>query len=277
MGHARLAVEMLTRADAPRAIEIATYLEQQNRERQVIERKILDEALQQVIEQRLDGDDCRAIVLAGEGWHPGVIGIVASRLVDRFNRPTIVIALNGDLGQGSGRSIPGFHLTKALEACSGHLDGYGGHEMAAGMKIKPENLDAFRRAFCEHASAVLKPEQLVAELNLDGLAELRQVTTALVADLHRLGPFGHGNRKPLLVCKGLELAAPPRRVGKTGDHLQLYVRQGSDTIKCIAFGHGPLFDRLQPGVVLDLAFEPTLNEFNGRVSVELAVKDVQFA
>jgi single-stranded-DNA-specific exonuclease len=98
-----------------------------------------------------------------------------------------------------------------------------------------------------------------------------------VSDLHRLGPFGYGNRKPLLVCKGLELAAPPRRVGKTGDHLQLYVRQGRDTIKCIAFGHGSLFDRLQPGVVLDVAFEPTLNEFNGRISVELTVKDVQFA
>jgi single-stranded-DNA-specific exonuclease len=277
MGHARLAVEMLTRADVPRAMEIATYLEQQNRERQAIERTILDEALAQVIEQKLDGDDCRAIVLAGQGWHPGVIGIVASRLVDRFNRPTIVIALNGETGQGSGRSIPGFHLTKALEACAAHLEAYGGHEMAAGMKIRPESLDAFRRTFCEYASSILQPEQLIAELKLDGLADLRQVTTALVGDLQRLGPFGHGNRKPLLVCKGLELAGPPRRVGKTGDHLQLYVKQGSDTIKCIAFGHGSLFDRLQPGVVLDVAFEPTLNEFNGRVSVELTVKDVQFA
>ncbi|MGB7159436.1 MAG: DHHA1 domain-containing protein [Tepidisphaeraceae bacterium] len=276
MGHARLAVEMLTRADLPRAIEIATYLEQQNRERQAIEKQILQEALQQVADLKMDGDDCRAIVLAGAGWHPGVIGIVASRIVDRFNRPTIVIALNGDgVGQASGRSILGFHLTRALDACADLLLGYGGHEMAAGLKIDATNLESFRQRFCQYASTMLEPGQLVPELKLDSTAELAQVTTSLVADLARIGPFGMGNRKPLLVARGLELAAPPRRVGKTGDHLQLYVRQGKRSMKCIAFGYGAMFDQLRAGTVLDVAFEPTLNEYNGNVSVELTVKDLQ--
>lgn len=278
MGHAQLAVEMLTKADLPRAMEIATYLEQQNRQRQAIEKQILEEALRQIVELKMDGDDCRAIVLAGAGWHPGVIGIVASRIVDRFNRPTLIIALNGDgVGQGSGRSILGFHLTKALESCSDLLLGYGGHEMAAGLKIDAENLESFRQRFCQYADRTLEPEQLISELKLDSLAELSQVTAALVTDLQRIGPFGMGNRKPLLVARGLELAAPPRRVGKTGDHLQLYVRQGNSSMKCIAFGYGPMFDQLHKGTVLDLAFEPTLNEYNGSVSVELAVKDLQLA
>ena len=103
------------------------------------------------------------------------------------------------------------------------------------------------------------------------------VTAALVNDLHRLGPFGHGNRKPLFCSRGLQIAAPPRRVGKTGDHLQLFVRQGQTSMKAIAFGAGDLYDRLQPGVTIDLAFEPTINEYNGFTTVELEVKDLQFA
>jgi len=281
MGHAREAVEMLTRADHGRAVEIATYLETQNRDRQAMEKGILDAAIAQVEEQKLDGDDCRAIVLGGHGWHPGVIGIVASRIVDRFCKPTIMIAFNenngnGVIGQGSGRSIAGFHLARAMEECGELLEAYGGHEMAAGLKIRPENFEDFRRCFCAYAMKNLAPEQLIPELKLDAEAELRQVTEALVKDLKRLGPFGHGNRKPIFCTKGLEIAAPPRRVGKTGDHLQLYVRQGATSMKAIAFGAGDLFDRLKPGVTVDLAFEPTLNVYNGSSTVELEVKDLQF-
>ena len=285
MGHAREAVEMLTKADHAKAVRIATYLETQNRARQSMEKGILEAALDQIAAQKLDGDDCRAIVLGADGWHPGVIGIVASRIVDRFCRPTILVAFNDPsygngsdkIGQGSGRSIAGFHLARALEHCGRHLEAYGGHEMAAGLKIRPEHFEAFRQCFCEYATRNVEPEQLVPELKLDAQAELRQVTSALINDLHRLGPFGHGNRKPLFAAKGLELTAPPRRVGRTGAHLQLFVRQGETRMKAIAFGAGELFDRLQPGVMIDLAFEPKLNEYNGSTTVELEVKDVQFA
>jgi single-stranded-DNA-specific exonuclease len=113
-------------------------------------------------------------------------------------------------------------------------------------------------------------------LHLDSLTDLQNVTHALVNDLKRLGPFGHGNRKPLLCCKGVTLASPPRRVGKTGDHLRLFVRQGETAMKCIAFGLGEMFDKLQKGMMLDLAVEPQINEFNGYTNVELEVKDLQF-
>lgn len=276
MGHARLAVEMLTTATAERATEIATFLESQNRERQTIERGITEQACEQVTARGMDNGTCRAICLGGEGWHPGVIGIVASRLVDRFHRPTVLVALSPDQGQGSGRSIAGFHLARALDACTQHLEAHGGHEMAAGLKVRPEKFEAFRESFLAHACETIRDEQLVPELQLDCLADLIHVTEALVTDLKRLGPFGHGNRKPLLCCRDVELAAPPRRVGKTGDHLQLFIKQGRSQMKCIAFNKGSLFDKLTPGTRIDLAVEPQINEWNGRRSVELEVKDLQF-
>jgi single-stranded-DNA-specific exonuclease len=224
----------------------------------------------------LDKDGQCAIVLGHPDWHPGVVGIVASRMVERYHRPAVMVALSNGHGSGSGRSITGFHLAKALHACGQHLDAYGGHEMAAGLKVRTENFDAFRDAFCAHAGSVLRPEQLVPELQLDALAELHQITEAVVHDLHRLGPFGHGNRRPVFCCRSLQVAAPPRRVGKSGDHLQVMVRQGNHTLKCIAFGYGPMDAHLRPGTTIDLAVEPTINEFNGRTNVELEVKDIQF-
>jgi single-stranded-DNA-specific exonuclease len=277
MGHARLAVEMLTHADEPKAIEIATFLEQQNRARQAVEKKILQQAIEQVEQGNFAADDRCAIVLGAEGWHPGVIGIVASRIVDRFHRPTIMIGLNNGHGQGSGRSIAGFHLTHALEACGGYLEAYGGHEMAAGLKLATPRFEEFRQAFCAYAAQTLKPEMMVPQLPLDCEAEIAQITAALVTDIARLGPFGHANRKPLLVCRNVTIAGPPRRVGKTGDHLQLHIRQGEQTMKCIAFGFGPEIDQLKTGSAIHLAVEPCLNEWNGRTSVELQVKDLQFA
>ncbi len=276
MGHAALAVEMLTVADEGRAIEIATYLEQQNRERQAMEKTILNAAIEQISACGYASDDRYAMVVAGQGWHPGVIGIVASRLVERYHRPTVMIAIHDDgLGQGSARSIAGFHLADAFTACGSHLISFGGHEMAAGLKVNAPNIDAFREAFCTVAKSKLTPEQMVPQVYLDADSSLGQINHALVNDLKRLGPFGQGNRKPLLCCRNLTLALPPRRVGKTGDHLQLTLKQGPTSIKAIAFNGGKWFDQLQAGKTVDLAVEPTVNEWNGRVSVELEVKDLQ--
>jgi single-stranded-DNA-specific exonuclease len=273
MGHANLAAAMLTDADEKKADEIAIYLEEQNRARQAIERKILDEALLQIDQNGLH--DNRALVLAGEGWHAGVVGIVASRLVDRFHRPAIMIALTNGAGQGSGRSIAGFHLAHALESCGQYLETFGGHEMAVGLKIRSENFPAFRDAFLHRANSTIDPTLLTPELRLDCLAELGNMSIPLINEIKRLSPFGHGNRRPLLYCRNLTLAGPPRRVGKSGDHLQLFVRQGNNHMKCIAFGAGEMFDKLHEGVTIDLAVEPQINEYNGRISVELAVKDLQ--
>jgi single-stranded-DNA-specific exonuclease len=146
--------------------------------------------------------------------------------------------------------------------------------MAAGLKLEADKFAAFREAFCRHARDVIEPAMLIPELHLDCMAELRQITMPLVQDLARLGPYGHGHPKPLLCCRQVEVAQPPRRVGKTGDHLQLFIRQGSARMKCIAFNHGHLAERLSTGTRFDLAVEPVLNEYNGRTTVELAVKDL---
>jgi single-stranded-DNA-specific exonuclease len=273
MGHAARAVEMLTRADADKAAQIADFLEGENRQRQAVEKKIVDQAIAQVMEQGGPDKVC-ALVVAKEEWHAGVIGIVASRLVDKFHRPTVMIALNNGHGQGSARSIAGFHLARALDACGEHLEAHGGHEMAAGLKLETAKLDDFRAAFCAYASSQLRPDDLIPELALDASATLDQLTEALVKDLHRLGPFGHANRKPLLCCRDLQLTAPARRVGASGDHLQIHIRQGERLMKCIAFGYGPMEAKLSLGTRIDLAVEPQLNEFNGRTNVELIVRDL---
>lgn len=277
MGHAQLAVEMLTHADENRAKEIATYLESQNKLRQQTERKILDLALAQAAELKLDTDEHHAIVLGAPGWHAGVIGIVASRIVDRFHKPTIMVAMNEDgIGQGSGRSIAGFHLASALSACTNCLESHGGHEMAAGLKVRAEKFEEFRAAFLAHAKQMLNTEQLAPKLMLDADAELSSVNLALVNDLARLGPFGQGNRKPLLRCKNVELAGPPKPVGKDGQHLQLFLKQNGTHMKAIAWRAADLLDRLKSGTRVDVAIEPTINEWNGMTYVEVQVKDLQF-
>jgi single-stranded-DNA-specific exonuclease len=277
MGHARLAVEMLTTDETSKAADIATYLEQQNRARQQLEKQIADQAVAQAIELGYDKEDSRAIVLGQEGWHPGVIGIVASRIVDKFHRPAVMVAMTNGIGQGSARSIAGFHLAKALNACTEHLESHGGHEMAAGLKVRGEKFEDFRQAFRAYAFQNLTPQDLVPSLRLDAEALIPHLTESLVRDLDRLGPFGPGNPRPLLCLRKLEVAAAPKRVGKTGDHLQLQLRQDKRMIKCIGFGFGKLEDQLRVGTFVDLAGEPTINEWNGRVSVELEVKDLQVA
>lgn len=276
MGHAERAVEMLTKADAETAQKIADELEQQNRARQAVEKQIFAQAVEQVVSNKWDDEANPALVLGSEGWHAGVIGIVASRIVERFYRPTIMVALDNGHGQGSGRSVSGFHLAHALDACGEFLESHGGHEMAAGLRLETARLDDFRQAFAAHADSVLEPAMRSPRLEIDCLAELRELSPALITELDRLGPFGQSNRRPLMACRDLMVLPTPRRVGKTGDHLQFHVRQGNCVLKCIAFGCGDLFDRLTGGTRVDLAFEPSLNEYNGYTNVQLEVKDFQF-
>ncbi len=248
MGHAKLAVEMMTDASPERAREVADYLELQNHDRQATERQITDEAIAQAEQLGCDGDDCRAVVLAGQGWHAGVVGIVASRMVERFHRPAIVIGINDQgLGQGSGRSVGGFHLARAVAECGHLLDTNGGHEMAAGLRLRADRVDEFRRLFCAVAARELTADQMAPEVKLEVSAGLGQVSAALVNDLARMGPFGQGNRRPLVCCRGVELAGPPRRVGKAAAHAQLQVRQGGATCRASCSTPGRRWTRCGPG------------------------------
>ena len=273
LGHARLAVELFTRADATRAQEIAALLDAQNRRRQQVERGIVQQAEALVIERGFDRDSCHGIVLASEDWHAGVIGIVASRLVDRFHRPTVLIALDGGQGQGSGRSVRHFPLHEVLEACGEHLLNHGGHAMAAGVKLSAEQVEPFTKAFLAEAGRRLTPKDLRPKIYLDAEVELSQLTTEVVESLQRMAPFGPDNPSPRMATTEVELVDAPRAVGRTGDHLQLRIRQDRDYRKAIAFGFGRQADELAQHRRLRLAFEPIINEWNGRRSVELKVID----
>lgn len=275
MGHASLAVEMLTVADKPRAAEIATYLEEQNRSRQAEERKILDQAMKQVEELGFAGDGYRGVVLGSEGWHSGVIGIVASRVVSRLNKPVVMVSLANGHGQGSARSIPGFHLARALAACRHTLEGCGGHEMAAGLRLETARFEEFRAAFCEYAAKHVSDAMLQPQLRLDAIAEFRQLNLPVVGDMHRLGPFGTANPRPVICCRNVEVTAMPRLVGKNAAHIQVYLRQGSVTFQCVAFNRAELAPHLKPGTRVDLAVEPSVNEYNGHRSVQLEMRDVK--
>lgn len=280
LGHAGLCVEMFTTADPERAVEIATYLEQQNRQRQAIEKQISAQARQMVLDAGMDRDEFRAIVLAEKGWHAGVIGIVASRLVDEFCKPVVLVSFEQDgepIGQGSARSIEGFALHEALNSCAGHLVSCGGHEMAAGLRVHADNLPAFTRAFLACAADKLRAEDLARTLSLDAEVELALVTPNLLAELNKLAPFGQANPKPRFASGWLRLSGAPRIVGRNQDHIQLSVTDGRTTRKAVGFGMAkrlaPLLGRGQ----FRVAFEAIANEWNGTTTAELRLLDVQMA
>jgi len=223
-------LELLLTEDAARAEQIASELERVNAERRAVEQRIVWEAEAQVTEQ----GERRSYVLAGEEWHPGVVGIVASRVVERHHRPAVVVGLDGDLGAGSARSIPGFDLLGALHACAGHLERYGGHRAAAGMTIRRERLEDFRDALERHALDVLAPELLVPVERVDAIAAGCELGLALAEELERLEPCGIGNPRPRLLVPGARLR-DLRPMGE-GRHLRFSVGSGGISARAVAFG-----------------------------------------
>ncbi|MEE9295176.1 MAG: DHHA1 domain-containing protein [Phycisphaerae bacterium] len=286
MGHARLALDLLTRADETRSREIALYLEEQNRARQAVERRITKQAIEQVERLGIADDAHRAIVLADENWHAGVIGIVAARLVDRYHRPAVVISLEKGKGQGSARSIANFDLFQGLASCADHLLEFGGHAMAAGLKIEPHRIPRFSEAFIEVANNTLTAADLRAKLRIDAEVELAALDFPTTEALLGLGPFGVGNPSPRLATDWVELADEPRCVGKSGDHVQAVFRDAGTggqaasgtraVLRAIAFGQADRMEQLKKHRRCRLAFKPIINDFNGRRTVEMQVLDFRF-
>ncbi len=276
MGHARLAVELFTRANDIRAREIATYLEDHNRVRQKTERHIAKQAYEMVELNGLASDARRAIVLASAGWHSGVIGIVAARVVERYHRPTVLIALGDGDGQGSARSIRNFDLAGALAACQGHLLSFGGHAMAAGLRIAGHRVDDFREAFVRTANQRLTGMDLLPKLRIDAEVGLGALTLPVVQTISVLGPFGIGNPKPRLATDFVELADEPRCVGRNDEHLQVTFHQNGARLKAIGFGMASLAEDLKHHRRCRVAFEPIINDYQGRKTVELQIVDLKF-
>ncbi len=257
-------LELLLTDDERRAAEIAAELDRVNAERRAVEQRIVWEAEAQVAEL----GELRAYVLAGEDWHPGVVGIVASRIVERHHRPVIVVALDGDVGSGSARSIPGFDLLGALHATAEHLERYGGHRAAAGMTLRRDRIDGFRRAFEDHAEAVLPDELLIVRERVDAIASGCELGLDLAEELELLEPCGMGNPRSRLLVPGARLR-DPHPMGD-GRHLRFVVGSGGINARAVSFGcDGKL--GVEPDEPVDATFRLERNFWNGAVEPRLVL------
>ncbi len=273
LGRPDVALHLVLTEDPREADLLANELETLNRDRQAVEERILREAVATVDGWSAAQRGRRAYVVWGEGWHEGVIGIVASRLVERFARPVVLIAGEGDRWKGSGRSIPSFDLHAGLAACAGHLERFGGHRAAAGLSIRPEQLEPFAAAFAAHAEGELVDEDLTPMTRIDAIVPATALTLDLARELEQLSPFGLGNPDVTLLVAGCE-AVGASTVGD-GKHLRFRVRQnGRDAGSAIAFGLGGQLERLQGDARFDVAFRLKQNRWNGTVSPQLVVRRV---
>jgi len=256
---------MLERAE-PAAMALAEELDRENRARQEIERQILEEATSLATERVSAG--ARGLVLGREGWHSGVIGIVASRIVERFHRPTVLVGVSEGVGRGSGRSIEGFHLHEALAHCAQHLTRFGGHRHAAGVTLDASALPAFREAFEARAAERLAPEDLVPRCRIEGRCAPGEVTERAARSIERLAPFGAGHPEPLFALRGLPARA--RTVGADGVHLKLAFGPGLDAI---GFSLGDRLElcRGEVEAAVALAFDA----FDGPARLQLKIKDLR--
>ncbi|MBO8137377.1 MAG: single-stranded-DNA-specific exonuclease RecJ [Desulfotomaculum sp.] len=268
----RLGVELLLCPEPERARKIACELDANNRERQNIEMQVLEEALA-MLEEHPEYLEKKVLVLASDRWHPGVIGIVASRLLERFYRPVLLISLDGEEGKGSARSIEGLHLYNALDYCKDLLVNYGGHEKAAGFSIMAKEVDSLREKINQYADEVLDEEALVPSITVDKVVSLEELNTEVVEEMAKLSPFGCCNPGPILGCRGVQMI-DWRAVGDNQNHLKVRVRGNRAVLDGIGFNLAAYGEMLAAGKKVDVAFAPEINEWNGRRSVQLKIKDI---
>lgn len=271
---AMMAVQMLTTDDEALARELAQTLDRCNSERQDVELSIVREA-HQMIEDGGGLGERGAIVVGKPGWHGGVIGIVASRLVDAYHRPAVVVSLAEPVSQGSARSVPGFDLYTAIAACSDGLLGFGGHAAAAGLKLPFGHFAEFAERFDRHCREQLAPELRQKELMIDAEVPLGMLTTRVVDEISALEPHGISNPRPMLLASRVRVVGEPRVVGERKNHLQFRVEQGGMSHKAIGWGLAERGKKLAAGTVCSLAFQPSINEWNGRRMVQLEVRDFE--
>jgi single-stranded-DNA-specific exonuclease len=273
LGRPEAALELLLTDEREVAGRLATQLEELNRDRQAVEQRILREATEAIEQWPEALRRRRAYVVAGEDWHEGVIGIVASRLVERYGRPVVLIAGTDADWKGSGRSIPSFDLHDGLRESAGHLERWGGHAAAAGLSIKPDRVEEFAEAFAAVADARIGEDDLRPQTTVDAFVHGGELTLDLCAELARLAPFGLGNPNVTLLLAGCEVVEPVA-VGE-GKHLRFRVRaDGRDSGSAIAFRFGPQLDRLRRVGRYDIAFKLEANQWNGTVAPQLNVRQV---
>lgn len=270
LNQADRALELLLTDDSTLALDLASLLTRYNQERQLLEQQILIEAEEAL--NQLPADERWCIVLAKAGWHHGVVGIVASRLVDRYHRPVIMLAIDGDEARGSGRSIPGYDLVASLASVSQLLLSYGGHQAAAGLTLPAGQIEQLRHALNHHVQENLPSELLIPRLDLDGELDPSEVTLQLVQSLEELGPYGHGHPEPTFCSRSWRLE-DARLVGKEGLHLKLRLNGGGMPWEVMAFRRGEELSVISTKQSLDIAYSVQRNSWNGRESVVLHLRD----
>jgi len=272
LGDAGRGVRLFTTKDEKEAFSIALELNEENRNRQDMESHILSEAIS-VIETKVDLEREKVIVAAGESWHHGVIGIVASKITERYYRPCLLLSVENGVCKGSGRSIEGFNLFKALEHCSSLLTKYGGHELAAGLSLEYGNLDQFKRMINEYADNVLKDEDLIPRIRIDASIDKQDISMDSVKALAVLAPFGAGNPEPVFSYDKLKIS-DIRTVGED-KHLKLWLQDNGFYTEAIGFNMGTLINEFNAGDLLDVAFSLEINSWNSNEKVQFNLKDIK--
>ena len=271
MDSANIALDLLLSEDEPTAIMLARSLEEHNIKRQKTQMIVVDEAIA-MIEDSAYLRSSQIIVVAKEGWHKGVLGIVASRIVEKYNRPTVVITLIDGLGTGSARSIDGFHLHEAFTSCAAMLDNYGGHKRAAGLRLKSVNIDLFRKAINHFASKVMTSEKFVPVLDIDCEVTFSQIDLGLVEIIESMEPHGEGNPTPVFCSRNLTVKSIPVLMGK--DTIKFWVTDGNRTISAVGFGMGSYKEAVRLGSKVDLAFCLSIDDWNKAPTAQLILKDI---
>jgi len=273
MDTAEISLDLLMSDSHEKAAELAKVVEQHNRDRQKIEGKILEEA-EAIINKDINFKEHKIIVIAKEDWHQGVLGIVASKIADRFYRPAIVISLTDNLCKGSARSIKNFHLFDALTECKGLLNSFGGHAHAAGLLITRDSIDEFRKNINKLARENLTIEDLLPSLDVDMEVSLTDLNEEVVAELESLEPFGSGNPEPLFYTRNLKLKSEPQTMAR--ETIKFWVTDGKVTMQVIGFGMSSFKESLESAESFDLVYTPKIDSWRDDSSIILEIRDIFF-
>ncbi|MBM3222905.1 MAG: single-stranded-DNA-specific exonuclease RecJ [Candidatus Tectomicrobia bacterium] len=271
LGSATHSVALLLARETQDATRLAQMLDTVNQERRTLQQAMEDEVHARIAQQ-YKGHPPEAIVLGDPAWHPGVVGIVAAKVVEAYHRPTFLLHINGDTARGSGRSIPAFNLYEGLQHCARWLRQFGGHKYAAGLTMDVAHLPALQEDLIRFAADTLTPADLLPTLHLDAVVALEEMTPALVAELERCEPYGTGNPVPVFCAQGVQLASPIRLLGQQGQHARFRVTQHGVTLGAVAFQQAAQAMTLPPDAVLDIAFTPTINTWREQRTLELHLR-----
>ena len=276
MGDANRTVELLTTSDKTRVEELASILIRENKRRQRIQEDIVNDAIR-LVHSQVDLENNKVVIIGSKGWHPGVVGIVASRIKDEFSRPAIVIAFDKKgIGKGSARSIPHLDLYEALSYAAKFLEGYGGHPMAAGLTVREDKFENFKSLFLRNVNKILTNDDLIPAISIDGEMALTDINSRFMRFLERLGPFGPGNMRPKFVSRNLSISGQPRLMGN-GEHIRFIVGQNGRNYPAVGFKLSSHYEDLIRGVPVDIAYVVEVNQWQGQSNIQLNVRDIQLS